>query len=86
MPHNGAKFELNITKVLVFFAQSVSFDWSVEPKTKEVSPGERRRTLGDPRLIHFLRLYEALGAVDKVDYGCDLVLLEDIIDVEVVVS
>ena len=43
-------------------------------------------SLGDSRLVHFLRLNEALGAVGEVDYGCDLVVLEDITDIEVEVS
>ena len=43
-------------------------------------------TLSDPRLVHFLRLDEALGIVGEVDYGCHLVVLKDITDVKVVVS
>ena len=43
-------------------------------------------TLSDPRLVHFLRLDEALGTVGEVDYGCHLVVLKDITDVKVEVS
>ena len=42
--------------------------------------------LSDPRLVHFLRLDEALGSVGEVNNGCHLVVLEDIIDVKVEVS
>ena len=42
--------------------------------------------LSDPRLVHFLRLDETLGSVGEVDYGCNLVVLEDITDVKVEVS
>ena len=42
--------------------------------------------LSDPGLVHFLRLDETLGSVGEVDYGCHLVVLEDITDVKVEVS
>ena len=42
--------------------------------------------LSDPRLVHFLRLDEALGLVGEVDNGCHLVVLKDITDVKVEVS
>ena len=42
--------------------------------------------LSDPRLVHFLRLDEALGSVGEVDNGCHLVALKDITDVKVEVS
>jgi hypothetical protein len=42
--------------------------------------------LSDPRLIHFHRLDETLGSVGEVDYGYNLVVLEDITDVKVEVS
>ena len=51
--------------------------------------GERRmpdEALSDPRLVHFLRLDEALGLVGEVDNGCHLVVLKDITDVKVEIS
>jgi hypothetical protein len=42
--------------------------------------------LSDPGLVHFLRLDETLGSVGKVDYGCHLVVLENMTDVKVEVS
>jgi hypothetical protein len=42
--------------------------------------------LSDARLVHFLRLDEALSSVGEVDYGCHLVVLEDITNVKVEVG